>query len=194
MLKRFFSYYRPYKHLFILDFGCAVLAGLLELSFPVVVNQVIDKIMPKGNFRLIALACLGLLLFYILNTILQYIVVFFGHKLGVNIETDMRRELYGHLQTQPFEYYDNQKTGKLMSRLTTDLFEISEVAHHGPEDVFITIMTLVGSFYLMLRIHVQLALATFIVLPFITVALVFFNKKMTKVNTKIYDNLGDFNA
>ncbi|WP_086312216.1 ABC transporter ATP-binding/permease [Enterococcus sp. 7F3_DIV0205] len=194
MLKRFFSYYRPYKHLFILDFGCAVLAGLLELSFPVVVNQVIDKIMPKGNFRLIGLACVGLLLFYILNTFLQYIVVFFGHKLGVNIETDMRRELYEHLQTQPFEYYDNQKTGKLMSRLTTDLFEISEVAHHGPEDVFITVMTLVGSFYLMLRIHVQLALATFIVLPFITVALVFFNKKMTKVNTKIYDNLGDFNA
>ncbi|ALS01249.1 multidrug ABC transporter ATP-binding protein [Enterococcus silesiacus] len=194
MLKRFFSYYKPYKHLFILDFGCAVLAGLLELAFPVVVNQVIDKIMPKGNFRLIALACAGLLLFYILNTFLQYIVVFFGHKLGVNIETDMRRELYGHLQTQPFEYYDNQKTGKLMSRLTTDLFEISEVAHHGPEDVFITVMTLVGSFYLMLRIHVQLALATFIVLPFITIALVFFNKKMTKVNTKIYDNLGDFNA
>ncbi|WP_429949166.1 ABC transporter ATP-binding protein [Enterococcus sp. AZ101] len=194
MLKRFFSYYRPYKYLFILDFGCAVLAGLLELAFPVVVNQVIDKIMPKGNFRLIGLACAGLLLFYILNTILQYIVVFFGHKLGVNIETDMRRELYGHLQTQPFEYYDNQKTGKLMSRLTTDLFEISEVAHHGPEDVFITVMTIIGSFYLMLRIHVQLALATFIVLPFITIALVFFNKKMTKVNTKIYDNLGDFNA
>ncbi|MGX7243506.1 ABC transporter ATP-binding protein [Enterococcus quebecensis] len=194
MLKRFFNYYRPYKHLFILDFGCAVLAGLLELAFPVVVNQIIDKIMPKGNFRLIALACIGLLLFYILNTFLQYIVVFFGHKLGVNIETDMRRELYRHLQTQPFEYYDNQKTGKLMSRLTTDLFEISEVAHHGPEDVFITVMTLVGAFYLMLRIHVQLALATFIVLPFITIALVFFNKKMTKVNTKIYDNLGDFNA
>lgn len=194
MLKRFFSYYRPYKYLFILDFTCAVIAGLLELAFPVVVNQVIDKIMPKENFRMIALASAGLLLFYILNTFLQYIVVFFGHKLGVNIETDMRRELYGHLQTQPFEYYDNQKTGKLMSRLTTDLFEISEVAHHGPEDVFITIMTLVGSFYLMLRIHVQLALATFIVLPFITIALVFFNKKMTKVNTKIYDNLGDFNA
>lgn len=194
MLKRFFSYYRPYKHLFILDFSCAVIAGLLELSFPVVVNQVIDKIMPKGDFRLIGLACVGLLFFYILNTILQYIVVFFGHKLGVNIETDMRRELYEHLQTQPFEYYDNQKTGKLMSRLTTDLFEISEVAHHGPEDVFITVMTLLGSFYLMLRIHVQLALATFVLLPFITIALVFFNKRMTKINTKIYDNLGEFNA
>ncbi|MGM0123290.1 ABC transporter ATP-binding/permease [Enterococcus sp. AZ194] len=194
MLKRFFSYYRPYKGLFILDFSCAVLAGLLELAFPVVVNQVIDKIMPKGDFRLIAWACIGLLLFYIINTALQYIVVLFGHKLGVNIETDMRRELFQHLQTQSFEYYDNQKTGKLISRLTTDLFEISEVAHHGPEDVFITVMTLLGSFLLMLNIHVQLAIATFILLPFITVALVFFNKKMTKVNTKIYDNLGEFNA
>lgn len=194
MLKRFFSYYQPYKHLFILDFSCAVLAGLLELAFPVVVNQVIDQIMPQGNFRLIALACAGLLLFYILNTVLQYIVVFFGHKLGVNIETDMRRQLYEHLQEQPFEYYDNQKTGKLMSRLTTDLFEISEVAHHGPEDVFITVMTLIGSFILMLNIHVKLALATFVLLPFIAVALLVFNKKMTKINTKIYDDLGEFNA
>ncbi|KAF1302293.1 ABC transporter ATP-binding protein [Enterococcus sp. JM9B] len=194
MLKRFFSYYRPYKKLFILDFSCAVLAGLLELAFPVAVNQVIDKIMPMKNFRIILLACLALLVFYLLNTVLQYIVVFFGHKLGVNIETDMRRELFRHLQKQSFEYYDNQKTGKLISRLTTDLFEISEVAHHGPEDVFITIMTLIGAFLLMLHTHVQLAIATFALLPLITIALVFFNKKMTKVNTKIYENLEEFNA
>lgn len=194
MLKRFFRYYRPYRSLFILDFTCAVFAGLLELAFPVAVNQVIDKIMPQNNFRLILLACLGLFLFYVINTVLQYIVVFYGHKLGVNIETDMRQELFRHLQTQSFEYYDNQKTGKLISRLTTDLFEISEVAHHGPEDVFITIMTLVGSFLLMLKMHVQLAVATFALIPLITIALVFFNKKMTKVNTQIYDNLGEFNA
>ncbi|MGP5431391.1 ABC transporter ATP-binding protein [Enterococcus malodoratus] len=194
MLKRFFSYYRPYKKLFILDFTCAVFAGLLELAFPVAVNQVIDKIMPRKEFRIILLACLALFLFYVLNTILQYIVVFFGHKLGVNIETDMRRELFAHLQTQPYEYYDNQKTGKLISRLTTDLFEISEVAHHGPEDVFITIMTLVGAFLLMLNTHAKLALATFAVLPLITIALVFFNKKMTNVNTRIYEDLGEFNA
>lgn len=194
MLKRFFRYYRPYRSLFILDFTCAVFAGLLELAFPVAVNQVIDKIMPQNNFRLILLACLGLFLFYVINTVLQYIVVFYGHKLGVNIETDMRQELFRHLQTQFFEYYDNQKTGKLISRLTTDLFEISEVAHHGPEDVFITIMTLVGSFLLMLNMHVQLAVATFALIPLITIALVFFNKKMTKVNTQIYDNLGEFNA
>lgn len=194
MLKRFFSYYRPYKKLFILDFTCAVFAGLLELAFPVAVNQVIDKIMPRKEFRIILLACLALFLFYVLNTILQYIVVFFGHKLGVNIETDMRRELFAHLQTQPYEYYDNQKTGKLISRLTTDLFEISEVAHHGPEDVFITIMMLVGAFLLMLNTHAKLALATFAVLPLITIALVFFNKKMTNVNTRIYEDLGEFNA
>lgn len=194
MLKRFFRYYRPYRSLFILDFTCAVFAGLLELAFPVAVNQVIDKIMPQNNFRLILLACLGLFLFYVINTVLQYIVVFYGHKLGVNIETDMRQELFRHLQTQSFEYYDNQKTGKLISRLTTDLFEIPEVAHHGPEDVFITIMTLVGSFLLMLNMHVQLAVATFALIPLITIALVFFNKKMTKVNTQIYDNLGEFNA
>lgn len=194
MLKRFFSYYRPYKSLFILDFTCAVFAGLLELAFPVAVNQVIDKIMPQKEFRVVLLACFALFSFYVLNTILQYIVVFFGHKLGVNIETDMRRELFAHLQTQPYEYYDNQKTGKLISRLTTDLFEISEVAHHGPEDVFITVMTLVGSFLLMLNTHVKLALATFALLPLITFALVFFNKKMTNVNTRIYEDLGEFNA
>ncbi|MFR3360751.1 MAG: ABC transporter ATP-binding protein [Enterococcus canintestini] len=194
MLKRFFKYYRPYKGLFILDFTCAVLAGLLELVFPVAVNEVIDKIMPQKEFRIILMACCALFLFYILNTVLQYIVVFFGHKLGVNIETDMRKELFAHLQTQPYEYYDNQKTGKLISRLTTDLFEISEVAHHGPEDIFITLMTLTGSFLLMLHTHVKLAIATFALLPLITIALVFFNKKMTKVNTRIYENLGEFNA
>ncbi len=190
-ITRFFSYYRPYKKLFLLDFTCAVFAGLLELAFPVAVNQVIDKIMPKGEFRTILLACFALLLFYVLNTVLQYIVVFFGHKLGVNIETDMRRELFAHLQTQPYEYYDNQKTGKLISRLTTDLFEISEVAHHGPEDVFITIMTLLGAFLLMLQSHVKLALATFALLPLITLALVFFNKKMTSVNNRIYEDIGN---
>ncbi|HIX70736.1 MAG TPA: multidrug ABC transporter ATP-binding protein, partial [Candidatus Enterococcus stercoravium] len=160
MLRRFFSYYRPYKGLFLLDFGCAILVGLLELAFPVAVNQVIDDIMPRQDFKLVMLACGGLFAFYAINTALQYVVIFFGHKLGVNIETDMRQDLFRHLQRQSFAYYDEQKTGNLISRLTTDLFEISEVAHHGPEDVFITIMTLVGSFLLMFHSHAKLALAT----------------------------------
>lgn len=194
MLRRFFSYYRPYKGLFLLDFGCAILVGLLELAFPVAVNQVIDDIMPRQDFKLVMLACGGLFAFYAINTALQYVVIFFGHKLGVNIETDMRQDLFCHLQRQSFTYYDEQKTGNLISRLTTDLFEISEVAHHGPEDVFITLMTLVGSFLLMFHSHAKLALATFALLPLITIALVFFNKKMTQVNTTIYENLGEFNS
>lgn len=194
MVKRFFSYYRPYRSLFILDFTCAVIAAALELAFPVMVNHVIDDIMPSKNLQVIIVVCAALFGFYVINTALQYVVVYFGHKLGVNIETDMRHQLFSHLQKQPYAYYDNQKTGKLMTRLTTDLFEISELAHHGPEDVFITIMTLVGSFILMFRIHPQLAIITAIMIPFITIALAFFNKKMTKVNEQIYENLGEFNA
>ncbi|WP_192574048.1 ABC transporter ATP-binding protein [Listeria monocytogenes] len=194
MLKRFFSYYKPYRTLFIIDFGCAVLAAILELAFPVAVNHVIDTLLPGKDFGLIITAALALLFFYILNTFMQYIVTYFGHMLGLNIETDMRRDLFSHLQKQPFGFYDNQKTGKLMSRMTTDLFEIGEVAHHGPEDIFISIMSLFGAFFLMLNINVKLAISTFILLPILTVLIVYFNKRMTKVTTGIFKDLGNFNA
>ncbi|ENL9790683.1 ABC transporter ATP-binding protein [Listeria monocytogenes] len=194
MLKRFFSYYKPYRTLFIIDFGCAVLAAILELTFPVAVNHVIDTLLPGKDFGLIITAALALLFFYILNTFMQYIVTYFGHMLGLNIETDMRRDLFSHLQKQPFGFYDNQKTGKLMSRMTTDLFEIGEVAHHGPEDIFISIMSLFGAFFLMLNINVKLAISTFILVPILTVLIVYFNKRMTKVTTGIFKDLGNFNA
>ncbi|EJE3307648.1 ABC transporter ATP-binding protein [Listeria monocytogenes] len=194
MLKRFFSYYKPYRTLFIIDFGCAVLAAILELAFPVAVNHVIDTLLPGKDFGLIITAALDLLFFYILNTFMQYIVTYFGHMLGLNIETDMRRDLFSHLQKQPFGFYDNQKTGKLMSRMTTDLFEIGEVAHHGPEDIFISIMSLFGAFFLMLNINVKLAISTFILVPILTVLIVYFNKRMTKVTTGIFKDLGNFNA
>ncbi|EIA8331090.1 ABC transporter ATP-binding protein [Listeria monocytogenes] len=194
MLKRFFSYYKPYRTLFIIDFGCAVLAAILELAFPVAVNHVIDTLLPGKDFGLIITAALALLFFYILNTFMQYIVTYFGHMLGLNIETDMRRDLFSHLQKQPFGFYDNQKTGKLMSRMTTDSFEIGEVAHHGPEDIFISIMSLFGAFFLMLNINVKLAISTFILVPILTVLIVYFNKRMTKVTTGIFKDLGNFNA
>ncbi|WP_192574115.1 ABC transporter ATP-binding protein [Listeria monocytogenes] len=194
MLKRFFSYYKLYRTLFIIDFGCAVLAAILELAFPVAVNHVIDTLLPGKDFGLIITAALALLFFYILNTFMQYIVTYFGHMLGLNIETDMRRDLFSHLQKQPFGFYDNQKTGKLMSRMTTDLFEIGEVAHHGPEDIFISIMSLFGAFFLMLNINVKLAISTFILVPILTVLIVYFNKRMTKVTTGIFKDLGNFNA
>lgn len=194
MLQRFFEYYRPYKKLFILDFSCAVLVAVLELFFPIVVRTVTDDLLPKGDMSLIILVSIGLLALYALNTALNYIVTYFGHALGVNIENDMRSELYHHLQSQSFAYFDERETGELISRLTSDLFEISEVAHHGPEDIFITVFTLGGAFYLMWRIHSKLAFLTFFLVPLIVAALALFNRKMTQVNTKIYEDLGNFSA
>lgn len=194
LLKKFFSYYKPYKWLFTLDFSCAIIVAILELAFPIIVQRVVDTILPTGDWSLIILVSLGLLAIYIMNTFLQYIVTYYGHRLGINIETDMRRDLYHHLQKQSFDYFDNRETGKMITRLTSDLFEIAEVAHHGPEDIFITLFTLVGAFILMLTVHVQLAVMTFILVPFIALALAFFNKKMTQVNTRIYDDLAGFSA
>lgn len=115
MLRKFFSYYKPYKGLFILDFSCAVVAGLLELGFPLIVNQFIDKLLPGQNWTLILWACFGLLAVYMLNAGLQYVVTYWGHMLGVNIETDMRQKLFDHIQKLSFRFFDNNKTGHLIS-------------------------------------------------------------------------------
>lgn len=194
MLKEFFSYYKPYKKLFSIDFGCAILSGVLELLFPVAVNKVIDTVLPTGSFKTIILVCSLLFALYLFSMTLNYIVVYLGHTLGINIETDMRRKLFAHLQKHSFEYYDEKKTGELMSRLTTDLFDISEVAHHGPEDVFITVMSICGAFVLMWNVHEQLAIGTIILIPILAIGLSIFNKKMKNVNRKIYSQLGEFNA
>lgn len=194
MLKEFFSYYKSYKKLFSIDFGCAILSGVLELLFPVAVNKVIDTVLPTGNFKTIILVCSLLFALYLFSMTLNYIVVYLGHTLGINIETDMRRKLFAHLQKHSFEYYDEKKTGDPMSRLTTDLFDISEVAHHGPEDVFITVMSICGAFVLMWNVHEQLAIGTIILIPILAIGLSIFNKKMKNVNRKIYSQLGEFNA
>ena len=194
MIKRFFSYYAPYKALFTLDFSAAIIVAMLELAFPIMVQQVVDSILPTGNWSLIIIVSIGLLGVYAINTILHYVVTYYGHKLGTNIETDMRRDLYNHLQKQSFSYFDNRETGKLITRLTSDLFEIAEVAHHGPEDIFITLFTLTGAFILMMTVHVPLAVMTFVLVPFIALAVAYFNKRMTQVNTRIYDDLAGFSA
>ncbi|WP_423189225.1 ABC transporter ATP-binding protein [Alkalibacterium sp. f15] len=194
MLKQFFSYYRPYKKLFTLDFSAATVVAVLELAFPIMVQQVVNRILPSGDWPLIVWVSIGLLVIYAINTTLHFVVTYYGHKLGTNIETDMRQDLYNHLQKQSFSYFDDRETGTLITRLTSDLFEIAEVAHHGPEDIFITLFTLLGAFGLMLSVHVPLAIMTFILVPFIAVALGFFNKRMTQVNTQIYDDLGNFSA
>ena len=194
MLRDFFAYYKPYKKLFMIDFGCAVISAMLELTFPFVVNRVIDTSLPTGHYQTVIWVCLLLLAFYLFNMVMKYIVVYLGHKLGITIETDMRRQLFQYFQRQSFEYFDNKQTGELMSRLTSDLFEIGELAHHGPEDLFITLMSLVGAFWLMLQVHVQLAIGTVILVPILGVALAIFNKKMGRINSQVYRQLGEFNA
>lgn len=194
MLKRFFSYYRPYKGLFILDFSCAVLAGLLELAFPLLISKFIDELLPSQNWPIIVLACLVLLAIYALNTALHFIVTYWGHMLGVNIETDMREKMFAHIQKLSFRFFDNHKTGHLIGRITNDLNEIGEVAHHGPEDFFIAVMTLIGSFAVMAYINLELALITFFVVPFMAWFIIFFGGRMTRAYRQLFKNVGNFNA
>lgn len=194
MLRRFFSYYAPYKRLFALDFGSAVVSGVLELAFPVAVQLFIDRLLPTGHWASIALAAAGLALIYLLNTGLMAVVTYWGHMLGINIETDMRRKAFDHLQTLSFGYYDEQKTGHLVARLTKDLEEIGEVAHHGPEDVFIAVMTLLGAFVLMFTVSVPLALITLVVVPFTGWFTVRYGGRMTQNWRAIYDRVGAFNG
>ena len=194
MLRRFFSYYRPYKGLFILDFTCAVIAGLLELGFPLAVSEFIDDLLPSGNWKMIVLASIGLLGIYALNTVLNYVVTYWGHMLGINIETDMRRKMFDHIQKLSFRFFDNHKTGHLVGRVTNDLNDIGEIAHHGPEDIFIAIMTLAGSFTLMAYINMELALLTFVIIPFMAWLIILFGGRMTNTYRRLFGNVGSFNA
>ena len=194
MLRRFFSYYRPYKGLFLLDFTCAIIAGLLELAFPLAVSAFIDHLLPGKDWPLIVLACLGLLAIYGLNAALQYIVTYWGHMLGINIETDMRRKLFNHLQKLSFRFYDNHKTGHLIGRVTNDLNDIGEVAHHGPEDAFLAVMTLAGAFGVMAYINLELAVLTFTIIPLMAWLTIVFGGRMTKTYRQLFQNVGNFNA
>ncbi|QRI61614.1 ABC transporter ATP-binding protein (plasmid) [Shinella sp. PSBB067] len=194
MIKRFAAYYRPHRGLFALDFSSAVAAGLLELAFPVAVTLFIDRLLPTGRLDLIALAAVGLLVIYLVNAGLQVIVTYWGHMLGVRIETEMRRKAFDHLQKLSFGYFDNQKTGHLVARLTKDLEEIGEVAHHGPEDLFIAVMTLVGAFILMLWVHVPLALITAVIVPLTAFVTTHYGVRMTSTWHAIYGRVADFNA
>ncbi|WP_423065698.1 ABC transporter ATP-binding protein [Devosia sp. CN2-171] len=194
MLRRFFSYYAPYKHLFFLDFGCAVIAGLLELAFPLAVQMFVDRLLPGQNWVLIAMAAAALLGIYVLNTGLQAIVNYWGHALGISIETEMRRQAFDHIQKLSFRYFDNNKSGQLITHVTKDLEEVGEVAHHGPEDLFIAIMTFIGAFLLMFMVHRQLALLTTVIVPFMTWLVSRYGAKMTLNWQSLFRRVGDFNV
>ncbi|WP_105403957.1 MULTISPECIES: ABC transporter ATP-binding protein [Neorhizobium] len=194
MLHRFFAYYRPYRGLFILDFGCAIISGVLELGFPMAVKLFVDRLLLSHEWLLILVASAALLVIYAINTGLMAIVTYWGHMLGINIETDMRRAAFNHLQKLSFSYFDNQKTGHIVGRLTKDLEEIGEVAHHGPEDLFIAIMTFAGALALMFSVNPQLAMITAVVVPLTAWVTSHFGGRMTDNFRRLFGRVGDFNA
>jgi ATP-binding cassette subfamily B protein len=194
MLNRFLAYYRPHKGLFLLDFGCAVLSGLLELGFPMAVRGFVDHLLPGRDWGLILVASAALLAVYLLNTGLMAVVTYWGHLLGINIETEMRRRAFDHLQKLSFRFYDNVKTGHLVARVTKDLEEVGEVAHHGPEDLFIAIMTFLGAFALMFTVNAHLALIAAAVVPVVTVLSSRYGARMSQNFRELFAQVGRFNA
>lgn len=194
MVKRFLKYYVPHKKLFYIDFFCAVFVGLMELGFPLAVSWFIDKLLPEGNWSTIIAVSVGLLALYLISSGMQFVVNYWGHKLGINIETDMRRELFNHVQRQSFRFFDNTKTGHIMSRITNDLMDIGELAHHGPEDLFIAIMTFIGAFWIMLAINVKLALVAIIIVPFLVWLISYSNMKMNASWSQMYGNIANVNG
>ncbi|WMT91605.1 ABC transporter ATP-binding protein [Pelagibacterium sp. H642] len=193
MLRRFFSYYAPYKGLFALDFGCAVVVGLLELGFPVVVQLYVDRLLPSQNWFWMLAAAGGLLAIYLLNAVLLSIVNYWGHALGIGIETDMRRQAFDHLHKLSFGYFDNKKTGHLITHVTKDLEDVGEIAHHGPEDVFIAIMTFIGAFIIMALMNLQLAMLTLFIVPVAAFIVFRYGSAMTMTWKRLYSRVGDFN-
>lgn len=194
MLRRFFAYYRPHWRLFLLDFGSAVISGVLELGFPMAVRSFVDTLLPGHDWGLIIAASVGLLMIYLLNTGLMGITTYWGHMLGINIETEMRRRAFDHLQKLSFRFYDNTKTGHLVARVTKDLEEIGEVAHHGPEDLFVAIMTFLGAFALMLSVNMQLGLITALVVPTTAFVASRYGLRMTTSFRALFGRVGQFNA
>ncbi len=194
MLREFAAYYRPWRGLFWLDFGSAVLSGLMELAFPLAIMLFIDVLLPQGDLGLTVLAAAGLVLVYALNTGLMAIVTYWGHMLGINIETEMRRRAFDQLQRLSFAYFDRVRTGKLVARVTRDLEEIGEVAHHGPEDLFVALMTFAGAFAMMLAIDLRLALVTAVIVPACTAIVFVFGGRMTRTWRAIYARVADFNV
>ncbi|SDK18988.1 ABC transporter ATP-binding protein [Natronincola ferrireducens] len=194
MFKKFISYYRPHLSLFMLDFGCAFIMAGMDLVFPFVVLKMINDVFHVGNLQIIIWVGVGMLLLYIVRSILQYIVDYWGHVLGARMEYDMRRDLFQHLHRLSFNYFDNTKTGQIMSRLVNDLNEITELAHHGPEDFFIATVTLTGAFIIMMTIHWPLTLITFSLLPIVLIFTTIKNKKMQQAFRNLRVKLGEINA
>ena len=193
-LKIFLSYYGPHKHLFILDMTCALLICLIDLAFPYASREVVNDLLPNQEYRVFFIVIAIFVCAYIAKGFLYFTVSYWGHLFGVRVEADLRRDLYAHLESLSFSFYDKNRTGVLMSRVTNDLFEITELAHHGPEDLFISSVTLVGAFCIMCTIEWRLALLAFGIIPFFLAFTLYQRRRMRKANLKLKAKTAEINA
>lgn len=190
----FLSYYRPHLKLFVLDLSCALMIALIDLAFPYVSKLSMDRLLPGRMFAAFFAVMAALLGAYLLRLLMNYTVTYWGHILGVRIESDIRRDLFAHMQELSFGFYDRNRTGQLMSRVTGDLFEITELAHHGPEDLFISAVTLAGSFVILFTIRWELALVLFCVVPVFLVFTVTQRRRLMAASRAVKAKLAGING
>ncbi|HOJ09128.1 MAG TPA: ABC transporter ATP-binding protein [Clostridiales bacterium] len=194
MLKRFISYYRPHIKLFTADLGCAFSMASIDLVFPAITRFLLQKVIPDGNIKLLLIIIGVLVGLYAIRMMLNYFVNYYGHIVGIRMEYDMRKDLFSHLQTLSFRFYDNVRTGKLMSRMMNDLNEITELAHHGPEDIFLSVIMLSGSIIILSTIEWRLALVVFVIVSFMAWFAITKRTKMSRAFREVRSKVANVNA
>ncbi|MBO4229784.1 MAG: ABC transporter ATP-binding protein [Clostridia bacterium] len=180
MLKRFIRYYRPYRFLLVKDLAASFLISLIGMVYPVITNRMLNVFIPEKQYRTILISGITVLLLYILRMLLRYYVQYRGHMIGTHMQSDMRRELFDHLERLPYSFYDNHETGALMTRITSDLFDICELAHHGPENLFICSVMILLSFFYLLSIDWILTLIIFTCTPILTLVAIHYRREMRR--------------
>jgi len=198
IFKKFVSYYKPYKHLFFADMFCALILSLIDLVFPLIVRYLLNDVyvFNDGNkiIKYVLYVGLALLIMYIVRYFCQYFITSWGHIMGAKMEANMRKDIFSNLQKQSYSYYDEANTGKLMSRIVTDLFDISELAHHGPEDLFISVLKIVGSFVILTSINLKITLMLLLVTLVMIYFSYFYNQKMKSVFSENREKIAGVNS
>ena len=193
-LRIFLSYFKPHWKLFSLDMGCAILIALVDLAFPLVSRAALYQWLPEKNYRVFFVVMAVVALAFVLRAVLYYIVTYWGHTFGIRVEADIRRDLFHHMQMLGFDFYDRNRTGQLMSRLTTDLFELTELAHHGPEDLTISVITIVGALAVMFTIEWRMALIVMAIIPVFLAVLMLLRGGMSRASVAAKQKTGAINA
>ena len=193
-LRIFLSYFKPHRRLFALDMTCAFLIALIDLAFPLVSRQALYTWLPEKQFRVFFIVMAAVVVAYVLRSGLYFVVAYWGHTFGIRVEADIRRDLYHHMQELGFDFYDRNRTGQLMSRLTSDLFELTELAHHGPEDLFISVVTIFGALAVMFAVRWELALVLLVLLPVLLWTAMRRRRQMSDASRAAKQKTGTINA